>query len=197
MLKNLAKTLAQSLTLAVTVGALALGLDGFGVSANADNLTLATGIAWVEPQEIAGTLEGQILTAQVQANQIPPTQVQPSHVQATQIQGAQLQLAQARLTATDFVGFYETRMPAASSPGRIIKLWLRDNGQARMTTDYMEGDPLIVDNGNWRFIRNQQRVVVNLPDESLFFELSDGRLNLVDYDIRVYGINGLSFKKIR
>ena len=146
-----------------------VGLGLVGLSGHSDNLIPATATAWAGPPEIACAMEGQTLTAKVQPVQTQLGQVQGAQTQLGQVQGAQTQLAQARLTANDFVGFYETRMSATSSPGRIIKLWLHANGQARMTTDHMEGDPLILENGNWRFVRNRQRTLVSENNRNVLF----------------------------
>ena len=48
------------------------------------------------------------------------------------------------------VGSYRSAvLPAASSPGRLVSLVIRSDGTLTMTTDFMGGRPVIVQDGRW------------------------------------------------
>jgi hypothetical protein len=101
----------------------------------------------------------------------------------------------AELSEKDISGAFSASRPAASSPGHKIELQLNENGEARFTEDYMDGDPAIESEGKWKFNPDDHRVTINFPDDEMVFVYADDKLDLVDYDVNVWGENGLSLTK--
>jgi hypothetical protein len=101
----------------------------------------------------------------------------------------------AALSEKDISGIYSVSLPAASSPGREIELRLNEDGEARFIEDYLDGDPPIESAGQWKFDPDGHKVTVKLPDSEMIFAYADGKLDLVDYDVDVWGENGLSLTK--
>lgn len=91
-------------------------------------------------------------------------------------------------------GYYETSLPAASTPGRMIALTLRPTGDAVMLTDYLNQTPEILQIGNWTMRDDTvllSMVTVGSGDpvkDSLRFRLSDSSLI---YEGQAYGEQGL------
>ncbi len=50
--------------------------------------------------------------------------------------------------------FYQATLPSTSSPGRIISLRLTPDGNALMTTDYLDQSRSIADKGEWTTLDN-------------------------------------------
>jgi hypothetical protein len=101
----------------------------------------------------------------------------------------------AALSEKDISGIFSVSLPAASSPGRKIELRLNEDGKARMTEDYLDGDPPIESEGKWKFNPGENRVTVNFSDNEMIFVYADDKLDLVDYNLDVWGENGLSLTK--
>jgi uncharacterized lipoprotein NlpE involved in copper resistance len=101
----------------------------------------------------------------------------------------------AALSEKDISGIFSVSLPAASSPGRKIELRLNEDGEARMTEDYLDGDSPIESEGKWKFNPDEHKVTVNFPDNEMIFLYADGKLDLVDYNVDVWGENGLSLTK--
>jgi hypothetical protein len=99
------------------------------------------------------------------------------------------------LSEKDISGVFSASLPAASSPGRKIELQLNENGEARFTEDYLDGDSPIVSEGKWNFSPDEQRVTIKFPDNEMIFVYADGKLDLVDYDVDAWGEDGLSLVK--
>lgn len=111
-------------------------------------------------------------------------------------------------TATRFVearglaGEYAASLPAASSPGREITLTLGSDHVARMSADYKNGEPPILQEGIW-YGRGPARAFVRLywiddrPTRSspLVFELDGEMLRATEYDRAEYGSVGLQFAR--
>lgn len=56
----------------------------------------------------------------------------------------------------DFVGTYRSGLiPAASSPGRVVTLTLRDNGSAALASDFQNNEPPVLQEGDWRRVDTQ------------------------------------------
>ncbi len=94
--------------------------------------------------------------------------------------------------AYDFTGYYDTRLPAASSPGRVISLELEEGGKAVFTTDFMNFAPEITQIGSWKRVDNLT-VDVTFPRfggmETMRFRRSGEQLSLTDDPS--YGTTGL------
>ncbi len=89
-----------------------------------------------------------------------------------------------------FVGFYKGFLPAASSPGRDITLLLGIDDQASLQTDFLNGEPPIVESGTWTVADNL--VTVSLTDTPFTLDLVDGTLQTTP-DVEAYGQEGLTF----
>ncbi len=50
--------------------------------------------------------------------------------------------------------YYQASLQSASSPGRVISLSLTPEGNAAMTTDYLNKSPAIKDTGEWTTLEN-------------------------------------------
>jgi hypothetical protein len=100
-----------------------------------------------------------------------------------------------KLSEKDISGIFSASLPAASSPGHNIELQLNENGEARFTEDYLNGDPAIESEGKWKFDPDDHRVTINFPDNEMIFVYADDKLDLVDYNVSVWGENGLSLTR--
>jgi len=93
-------------------------------------------------------------------------------------------------------GYYDAGMPAASSPGRFVTLEIRSTGDVKMTTDYLNNTPEIVQMGNWA-MQNDSSILVTLvtvgsgnPRKDTLHFRQDGE-NL-RYEGSDYGSEGLA-----
>lgn len=105
---------------------------------------------------------------------------------------------------TGFAGTYTTMLPSASSPGRDITLVLAPDGSAELSTDYLNGEAPIVETGAWVDNGDGTATVtlIGRPDGRVYetptvitFELVNGELVAVDYDVSLYGSEGLRLTK--
>ncbi len=98
--------------------------------------------------------------------------------------------------------FQSELLPAASSPGRQMNLILFEDGSVQWLTDFLNDEPQIVELGDW--VENDDgSLTVTLsgrPDREyeepqvVTFELDDdGTLTATEYDVEVYGNDGLTF----
>ena len=94
--------------------------------------------------------------------------------------------------------YYEARISAASSPGRIIALTLHGTGDAELVTDYLNEQPEIVAAGPWQENGDQIKMVLTrlnshaAPKDTLIFRQEHHQLI---YEGRDYGSEGLKLKE--
>ena len=100
-------------------------------------------------------------------------------------------------------GTYFSTLPAASTPGRNIKLTLNKDQTAKMESDHMNGQPIIVEVGSWEFAPDKS-IIVNLMmeyegtiREVIVFTKKGDMLNSTQHDQNIYGTEGLKLKKIK
>lgn len=98
-------------------------------------------------------------------------------------------------------GTWTVTLPAASSPGRTVTLALNPDMTARMTTDYQNAEPPLVDVGTWR-ANGQGMAEVTLRREgqnsapiNMTFKGDATSLTAVDYDKAAWGSAGLTFMR--
>jgi LysM repeat protein len=105
---------------------------------------------------------------------------------------------------TDFAGTYEATLPSASSPGRDITLTLSPDGTVERSTDYLNDEAPIVEIGTWEAHADGTATVTltGRPDGLVYenpdiitFILVNGELIAVDYDLNIYGSEGLQLTK--
>ena len=100
-------------------------------------------------------------------------------------------------------GTYSSTLPAASTPGRSVKLTLNKDQTAKMESDHMNGQPIIVEVGSWEFAPDKS-IIVNLMmeyegaiKEVIVFTKKGDTLNSTQHDQNIYGTEGLKLKKIK
>ena len=107
----------------------------------------------------------------------------------------------APVAAAPVAVFTSDTLPAADSPGRVITLSLYEEGsRAEMSTDYLNDMPPIVEIGTWESAEEGQLTVTLTGDEKgefatptvIGFEDVDGTLTAVEYDLSLYGSEGLT-----
>lgn len=93
-------------------------------------------------------------------------------------------------------GYYEASLPAASSPGRLITLDIRSAGDVKMTTDYLNSTPEILQMGNWS-MQDGGKMLVTLvtvgsgnPEKDTLYFRQDG--DALRYEGSDYGSEGLT-----
>ena len=98
-------------------------------------------------------------------------------------------------------GTWKATLPAASSAGRTVTLALNPDMTARMTTDYQNAGPPLVDVGTWR-ANGQGMAEVTLRREgqnsapiNMTFKGDAASLTAVDYDKTMWGTAGLTFQR--
>ncbi len=98
-------------------------------------------------------------------------------------------------------GYYKNFLVAASSVGQDVTLLLKPDNSSFWSTDYLAGDPPIVEIGQWKenedgtvtlTITGQLERVYNSP-VTVRFALSDGILTAVEYDKSRFGEVGVQF----
>ncbi len=104
----------------------------------------------------------------------------------------------------DFTGTYKALLPAASSPGRDITMTFNADGTLERSTDYLNGETPIVEIGTWvdngdgtatvTLTGRPDGLVYDSPD-IITFELANGELIAVEYDVNLYGSEGLRLTK--
>jgi len=99
-------------------------------------------------------------------------------------------------------GTYGAKLPAASSPGRIILLTLTDDKRVEMSTDYLDGKPAVIETGTWKVLKEggisvaitgRDGQTYQRPDV-ITFHLKGETIEAVGYD-RERGSEGLSLQK--
>jgi uncharacterized lipoprotein NlpE involved in copper resistance len=60
------------------------------------------------------------------------------------------------------VGSYMAQLPAADTPGRMIMLSLNGDNTASMSVDFMNNQPLVVENGSWAWNETANAVDLTL-----------------------------------
>jgi basic membrane protein A len=104
---------------------------------------------------------------------------------------------------TDFNGTYTASMPSASSPGIEVTLTVNPDGTVQMSSDYLNGEPPIVQTGTW-VNNNDGSMTVTLTDkdgqavpnpEIITFRLVNDQLIATVYDVNTYGSAGLTLTK--
>ena len=110
-------------------------------------------------------------------------------------QNDSVEASQKRLSKEDLLGVFSASLPSASSPGRNLELRLNEDGKARFIEDYLNEEPPVESEGEWKFDPDKQRVTIDFPDDKMIFNCADGKLELVDYDVDVWGEDGLSLTK--
>jgi hypothetical protein len=104
---------------------------------------------------------------------------------------------------TDYVGSYQATLPAADSAGRDMTLTLEAGGAAELSTDYMNGQPPIIQRGSWQK-QGDGSIVLTLTQKNgqalanpvtITFWLSQGQLVSTIYDLNLFGSQGLRLQK--
>ena len=128
---------------------------------------------------------------------VTPTQTDTSDSESLAIDDAR------SVTAQAMVGLYESGvLPAASTPGREFTLALGEDGSATFVGDYKTGDRLVDETGTWVLESNRLTVtlttrfghVLEVPMVYIF-EVNEGALKLVGYDLSRWGYMGLTLMK--
>jgi heat shock protein HslJ len=106
-------------------------------------------------------------------------------------------------TAPPITGTYGTKIPAASSPGRIIHLTLTDDKRVDMSTDYLNDQPAVTETGTWESLKGGEiSVVITGRDDQMYekpevitFRVNGETIEAVGYDREARGSEGLSLQK--
>jgi hypothetical protein len=134
------------------------------------------GLALTRSQEIPGALDIRYLPFESLA--LDPESIPYDPDQATNM-----------IQDAGFLGYYKAFLPAASSPGRDITLLLGINDLATLNTDFLNGEPPVLETGSWAV--TDGIVSVSLGDTPLTLELVDGTLRTTP-DVDAYGAEGLT-----
>ena len=97
-------------------------------------------------------------------------------------------------------GTWQADLPAASSPGRTVMLTLNPDMTARMTTDYKNGEPSILESGTWQPSGSEVRVTLrrdghNASPSTTSFRADGGTLTAFDFDRERWGSSGLKLTR--
>jgi heat shock protein HslJ len=106
-------------------------------------------------------------------------------------------------TSPPITGTYGAKLPAASSPGRIIHLTLTDDKRVEMSTDYLNDRPAVTETGTWEVLKGGDIAVVIAgradqtyeKPEVITFHLKGETIEAVGYDREARGSEGLSLQK--
>ena len=111
-------------------------------------------------------------------------------------------MATEMFAADGVVGFYKRFAPSASCCGQDITLLLAVDNTVRLETNYLNGEPSIVEIGTWEDT-GEGLVSVSLTGREdgtdyeapveFVFETVEGMLSAAEYDVTRYGESGLSF----
>lgn len=102
-------------------------------------------------------------------------------------------------TSTEYTGVWSARLPAASSPGREIVLTLGEDGEATLSSDFLNGEPPIVEVGSWQLdeagtatvtLQGREELAYDAPVVMTFAREGDG-LVAVAFDESRFGAAGL------
>lgn len=105
------------------------------------------------------------------------------------------------------VGRFRGDLPAADSAGRTLTLENKADGTTTFTQDYHNDEPAIVETGHWEPDKEQTLVVrldkrngepltMAVPMIFVYHPESAGSLELVQYDPRDWGTNGLQLQRL-
>ena len=98
---------------------------------------------------------------------------------------------------------FVSSQPAADSPGLERSLTFNEDGTASMTSDYLNGQPPIVEEGTWAgnqdgtvtlTLTGQQGDQPYQTPVDITFAMLNGSLVAVDYDTALYGSEGLTMQ---
>jgi heat shock protein HslJ len=106
-------------------------------------------------------------------------------------------------TAPPITGTYGAKLPAASSPGRIIHLTLSDDKHVDMSTDYLNDQPAVTETGTWESLKvGEISVVITGRDDQMYqkpevmtFRINGETMEAVGYDREARGSEGLVLQK--
>jgi len=100
-----------------------------------------------------------------------------------------------------FIGIYKTYLPAASCCGRDVTLLLGINQMAQFKTDFLNGEPPLIEIGQWQMTEDNQvsLTLTGRPEQAPYatptqitFAWVDNKLTAVEYDQNLFGSEGLS-----
>lgn len=138
------------------------------------------------------------LGALVQSITVTPGQADAAAPTAAEAPATPAEPATANLSGT-----YTATLPAADTPGRAMILTLNPDGSATMSTDYLNGQPAIVETGTWQvnddgtvttsFTQVGENILAT-PDVITFAQ-QDNALVAVEFDPEAYGSEGLTLVK--
>lgn len=101
-----------------------------------------------------------------------------------------------------FVGIYSTETKSNLSQKHLVKLELKDDFSAVMTHEYQDKKEEIVYKGNWSAgYKGDLIVSLQIQENKQLFNFMLGEENkkeliLVDPDLKIWGKNGLTLKKL-
>ena len=106
-------------------------------------------------------------------------------------------------TSPPITGTYGAKLPAASSPGRIIHLTLSDDKSVDMSTDYLNEQPAVAETGTWEFLKGGEiSVVITGRDDQMYekpevitFRVNGETIEAVEYNREARGSEGLALQK--
>jgi heat shock protein HslJ len=106
-------------------------------------------------------------------------------------------------TSPPITGTYGAKLPAASSPGRIIHLTLTDDKRIEMSTDYLNDRPAVTETGTWEVLKGGDISVAITgradqtyeKPEVITFHIKGETIEAVGYDREPRGSEGLSLQK--
>ena len=97
-----------------------------------------------------------------------------------------------------WTGTYKATLPAASSPGRTLVLDITPDQKVRLSTDYRNSQPPVIEIGTWSATEDRLLVVLTGRSDRTYdkpvmiqFELAGNTLTAVAYDLSLYGSAGL------
>lgn len=94
-------------------------------------------------------------------------------------------------------GTYAASLPSASSPGREMILELAPDSSALLSTDYLNGQPVVVQNGKWKAAEGEKVIVsfANKMGETYDLEFVSTWDNDLQFSGDLFGSEGLYMKK--
>lgn len=126
--------------------------------------------------------------------------VTPGQADATAPTAPETPATPAEPATASFSGTYTATLPAADTPGRAMALTLNSDGSASMTTDYLNGQPVIVETGTWQ-VNDDDTVTVSFTQvggnvlaapDVITFAQQDNALVAVGFDPEAYGSEGFA-----
>ncbi len=129
--------------------------------------------------------------------------VTPGQADATAPTAPEAPATPAEPATASFSGTYTATLPAADTPGRAMILTLNPDGSATMSTDYLNGQPAIVETGTWQ-VNDDGTVTTSFTQvgenmlatpDVITFAQQDNALVAVEFDPEAYGSEGLTLVK--